>query len=513
MKPAPLSCFCRWLAVAFLMSLCLWQSVKTASPCVDLKGAYSYLFAWRSAAREAPQGKVGLLCNDADSISPIERSRMVAIAWERTSMPPVAVDKASDFDAVDCILSSAWVSRIAEARLKECGFSLLSKNEYVKTWHRQGWSAVAHQDKASEVSRAREIFALILEFAATVLFLAIVLGRRGIGGCPLVASIAVATFLAFVALSHPLLAPNGLGVYGGKAKLLFECGGVPDGFWASTQYAVLQPSYPPGLTALAYLHFALSGGCGDRLVQMLAVFAMLSLCISLLQKSNRAADALPVVPYCLSPVAVRMSAGFYAEPFAALMLVVGWIMLRRGKSLRGAAVMGLAGLFRLEAAFVAIAFAAGHCMLRGGFGEKLRVLLLAALPGFAWHIVCKALGCGGPSDWNFASMPDIGNIAYASWVEVKSLSLHVIPVAALALLVRPLRVLRAGPTLAISLVPALLVFLALPLACGFYSSPYSHWMIDNTIPRVVWYASAIPLLGLVASRRCATVDIYGGEGV
>lgn len=66
-----------------------------------------------------------------------------------------------------------------------------------------------------------------------------------------VASILVMTAFGCVVMSHPLLEPNGLGVYGGKAKLWFLCGGMPSWFMASSGGAVLQPAYPPGTTELA----------------------------------------------------------------------------------------------------------------------------------------------------------------------------------------------------------------------------------------------------------------------
>ncbi|MBE6383888.1 MAG: hypothetical protein E7049_12875 [Lentisphaerae bacterium] len=511
MKTALLSCACRWLAVAFLAVFVLWQGARTAWPYIDSKGAYSYLGAWRSAAKNAPGERIGLLCNDVGDISPTDRSRMIAIAWERTAMPPLAVDRKGEFGSVDCVLASAWISRIEERRLKDCGFAVVSANEYVKTWCRPGVPMASNRGRALSAPLPREIAVLGVEFALTGLLLAFVLGLRGCGIRVLAASIAVAACLGFVALSHPLLAPNGLGVYGGKARMLLECGGAPDGFWTSSQYAVLQPSYPPGLTALAYFHFLLSGGCGDRLVQFLVVLAMLALCISLLRKSNRAWGVFPVAAYCLSPVAVRMSAGFYAEPFAALLLVLGWSALDEGKLRRGALLMGAAALFRLEAASVAVAFAAGRCMSRGSISDKLRVMLLAALPGFAWHLVCKAMGCCGPSDWNFASVPDLGNIACALSIEAKTLALHVLPIVAMALLVRPLRELRNAPTLVASLASVAFILCTITIACGFHASPHSHWMMDNTVPRVLWYVSAIPILCLVS--RCRTAVDSGAADV
>ncbi len=40
-----------------------------------------------------------------------------------------------------------------------------------------------------------------------------------------------------------------------------------------------------------------------------------------------------------------------------------------------------------------------------------------------------------------------------------------------------------------------------PIACGFHASPYADWMVNNTIPRLVWYVSAVPFFALVCRRE------------
>ena len=51
--------------------------------------------------------------------------------------------------------------------------------------------------------------------------------------------------------------------------------------------------------------------------------------------------------------------------------------------------------------------------------------------------------------------------------------------------------------LAVAIVPAALLLLAISLACAFHTSLHADWMMDNTIPRLLWYVSAIPLFALV----------------
>ena len=520
MTERPWQCAFRWLSVSALAAFCLWRGVDAALAYFGSEDAYAYLADWRSAARGAPEGKLALLCDSAEDISPIDRSRLIAVSWERVPGTVDIVDASSSLESVDCVLSSNWHSSSAGEKLKAGGFSVVSTNEFVKTWVRmngvrretgdcgrvvdaslpRGCEWMGESRLVHCVSVTREISALAVELAMCILALWLVHGLRGVGWSAFVAASVVAVALGTVALSHPLLPPNGLGVYGGKAKLLYECGGFPEAFMQSAGGKVLQPSYPPGLALLAYLHFALSGGCGDRLVQMLVVFAMAGVCLSLLRTSSGPRDALPVVLFCLCPVAVRMSAGFYAEPFAALMLLLGWDMAGRGRRFAGALVMGLAGMFRPEAGVVAAVFAAGVCTTGCRCRERLAALAASVAPTFAWCAICRALGWETLPDWDVGTAPKFAQVVYAACSAAKSFGLLVLPAAAVAFLVRPVCRMRLCMNAARAFVPMALLLLAVPAACGFYVSPHAEWMVDNTIPRLVWYVSAVPLSGLLASR-------------
>lgn len=495
-----------------LAAFCLWRGVDAASAYFGSEDAYSYLADWRSAARSAPEGNLALLCESAEDVSPIERSRLIAISWERAPGAIDMVDAASSLDSVDCVLSSKWHPASAGKKLADGGFSAVSTNEFVKTWARNGGvlretgdcnrgKCVPSGARPCRFAIApREVAALAVELVLAVLVLGLALGLRDAGRWPIAAAVVVAIALGSVALSHPLLPPNGLGTYGGKAKLLYECGEFPRAFMQSAAGKVLQPSYPPGLALLAYLHFALSGCCGDRLVQVLVVIAMAGVILALLRKSSCPWDALPVALFCLSPVAIRMAAGFYAEPFAALMLLMGWNMAGSGRRLTGALVMGLAGMFRPEAGVVAAVFAAGACMIGCRHRERLAALAASVAPTFAWCAICRALGWETLPDWDVGTAPKFAQVVYAACSEAKSLGLLVLPVAAVAFLVRPVCRMRLCTNAARAFAPMALLLLAIPAACGFYVSPHGEWMVDNTIPRLVWYVSAVPLSGLLASR-------------
>ena len=519
---------CRRAALLLLAAFCAWQGVDAALAYLGASDAYRYLSDWRAAAREAPAGRLALLCGDSGCISPADRTRLTAISWERAPDPVDLADASACLQASGCVLSSRWVSVPDAERLRSSGLSAVSGSEHVKTWCRR--EAARRAPPPADVPAWREAAALAAELALLVLAVAAASGSRDACVPALVASLAVAAAHGVVALSHPLLAPNGLGVYGGKAKLLLGCGGIPRPFLDSAAGAALQPSYPPGLTLFACLHFALSGGCGDRLVQMLVVFAMSGVCFATLQGRGGLRSALPAALFCLSPVAARMTSGFYAEPFAALALLLGWGMACRGRRLAGALVMGLAGAFRPEGGAVAAAFALG--VPGGGVRGKATALAASVAPAIAWVAACGALGYGGLPDWDFFSAPSPGQVAYAAWAEAKALFLHVAPAMAMALLLRlrtgreelrraerglrrsccgdePGACLGADCGRTAFLAWAALL-LAVPAVCGFHASPHARWMIDNTVPRLVWQVSAIPMA--MAVRRACPRRMENGRG-
>ena len=260
MTGCPCTAVCRWSIVASLTALCLWQGLVTASAYLESSDAYAYLTAWRAAAKNAPGEKLALLCNDENRVTPVDRSRLIAISWERAPDPLSLVDGSGDLQSVDCVLSSNWHPVSVGKRLVSNGFMVASTNEYAKTWVRKGVRRFVTCSPVADVSQTREALALVLEAVLIFAPLVFAFGLRGFSWWSLAASFLIAAGLGYVALSHPLLAPNGLGTYGGKAKLLYACGGIPESFLNSAGGMALQPSYPPGLTLLAYLHFLLSGG-------------------------------------------------------------------------------------------------------------------------------------------------------------------------------------------------------------------------------------------------------------
>ena len=56
---------------------------------------------------------------------------------------------------------------------------------------------------------------------------------------------------------------------------------------------------------------------------------------------------------------------------------------------------------------------------------------------------------------------------------------------------------------------AALLLLAIPIVCVFYTAPSVKWMLDNTIPRLVWYLLAVPLAATLRGPRSAVRDSQG----
>lgn len=498
MTGCPCLAVCKWSVVTSLAAFCLWQGLSAASAYFESADAYAYLADWRAAARNAPAGKLALLCNDENRVAPVDRSRLIAISWERARDPLSLVDGSSDLQSVDCVLSSNWHPASVGERLGSEGFAVVSTNEYVKTWARKGIGRSEARFPVAGVSPAREALALALEAALIFAPLFLAFGLRSLSRWSLAASFLIAAGLGYVAVSHPLLAPNGLGTYGGKAKLLYECGGIPESFLNSAGGMALQPSYPPGLTLLAYLHFLLSGGCGDRLVQLVVVFAMTALCLALLRGASRLSCALPIVLFCVSPLAIRMTSGFYAEPFVALLLVLGWQTMGSGRLFVGALVMGMAGLFRPEAGAAAALFAACGCAFRGNPRAKLIAVVSAVVPTLIWIATCLLLGYGGLTDWNITMMPKTGQVVYAALAVLDALWKQAIPVFVLLFLVRPDGRRVCSREVLLAIVPVALLGCAIPLVCGFYDAPHAKWMIDNTVPRLIWHLLPVPMFVMVS---------------
>ena len=183
-------------------------------------------------------------------------------------------------------------------------------------------------------------------------------------------------FAAAAALTHTFLAPGGLGVYGGKAKLIYLSGGIPDGFFTDPAFSSYQPAYPPGLALLTLLSYWISGGCGEWLTQLIPLFAA-SAALWILASQTCAARGSARPPHTRPPFASRcascfaalwilaafldkwtlqMATLYYAEPFVALLALLGWTRLRENRGdWRGWLLLGATGFFKNEGIIILFA--------------------------------------------------------------------------------------------------------------------------------------------------------------
>lgn len=479
------------VAVAFGVS----QLVKSVGSVSGSAEAYSYVDAWRSVARTMADAHPALFCEDAEAITPVERSRLIAVAWEHPSGMPHAVDRNGRLSDENSVLASRWLSLRDRGLLLSAGLGCSLTNEYVCGWRPKAKEGVPVQRKDGAPGLVRESLSMAL--IGLLVFCAWSATKDG-PFCGFSSKLVVAAallfgLLCFAVLQHPLLPPNGLGTYGGKAKLLWHNGGAPKGFWNGRDYGVLQPAYPPGLTLLALLHFILSGGCGDRLVQILLPFAFSILLLELGHKTTRGMEMLPALMYLLSPLSIKLASGFYAEPFAAIALLSGWRMMRDGRLLPGSFAMSFAGLFRLEAGVVAAIYAFVHVVAtRWDIRRAMACLFLSAGPMLCWVMMCRMMGCW-ISDWDFSVHPSLAAMAHAFVYELKSTLSFVLPTVALMLCASGGKIctydrIRIGAWTAFGL-----LILAMPAVCGFYAGRDGAWMVDNTVPRLIWYMAMIPL--------------------
>lgn len=491
-----ISSLCKRIAVLMIFLYSLWQGLDAVLSSLNSSESISYILDWRTAAKNAPKGGLALLCDDISNIKPVERSRLIAMSWERAPYPIAVVDAQCDIGKIDVILSSKWISNSKEKWLKDNQFISLTASEYVNTWIKSSAISRSIDVSPAQFSHIREVCILIIEFLLMLVIFAKVLKINNVNKWQMSILGIVAVLLGIVAISHPLLPPNGLGIYGGKAKLLYECGGIPKTFLESVGGEVLQTLYPPGLTLLTYMHFLLSGGCGDRFVQLLVVFAMVFICLVMVQRVKIFSSAMIVILFCLSPITVRMSSGFYAEPFVALMLLVGWVKISDGRFFIGCFLMGLAGFFRLEAGVVAALLA----MVTRADNPNVRNMILGGLlslsPLLFWLLIARLCGYRNVSDWDFCSLPKIGNIVYAAWCEIRTLGLYALPIIVIHFFSCSRKALMCRENI-VAIIPMLILLVLIPLVCAFYTSPYASWMMDNTIPRLLWYISIIPLYELL----------------
>ena len=125
-------------------------------------------------------------------------------------------------------------------------------------------------------------------------------------------------------------------------------------------------------------------------------------------------------------------------------------------------------------------------------------IVSAVAPTLIWIATCRLLGYGGLTDWNVTMMLRFGQIVYGALAVLNSLWKQAIPVFVLLFLVRPDERRVCSREVLLCILPVALLGCAIPLVCGFYDAPYAKWMMDNTIPRLIWYLLPVPMFVMVS---------------
>ena len=222
---------------------------------------------------------------------------------------------------------------------------------------------------------------------------------------PAICATAFFMLAAAAALTHTFMAPTGLGVHGGKAKLFYLAGGIPGGFFTDPAFSSYQPAYPPGFALLTLLSYWVSGGCGEWLTQLVPVFAAAAaLWLTAGGGAVSRIAALWILAAFLNQQTLQMATLYYAEPFVALLVLLGWKRLQENRTdRRGWVLIGAAGFFKTEGLILlSVAWTVYMvCEIRCSKGTREainvfrsgvgRFAAAAAAPA-AWHIVCRLAG-------------------------------------------------------------------------------------------------------------------------
>lgn len=473
----------RWTVVAIL-AVCLVEAGRSFVDRLRYGSETELDRCFREAARCVPAGRVGLLCKDAACLTPVERSLAIAVNWEIAPriVEPVGLERTDMRPPV--LVVSANVGPSVQTALREQGLHPDFANELATVWSTGG--VLSEPIAVERPGCVREGLALLAVMVLIGWMVWRLSGMSLAGRGRLWVAGFVFVFLSVCVLSHGLLPPNGLGVQAGKAKLLLSAGGCPSGYWTDPSYAVYQPSYPPGLTCLAWLVFVLAGGCGDWLVQLLSPWAMTMLFLLLADGHCGWRRWFVAASFVLCPIAQKLTSGFYAEPFALLCLAAG---LRRVRSVGGSSgwlLAGCAGLFRHEGLMLAAALWLAERMSKGKGESGGWDLLAVLLPGVVWQVLVRYWGAG-LCDYDFQSLPDVSRMVAAARVVVQASCLRFWESGGVGLFVI-LHAFRGHPSARHVLrgVVLAVMFVSGLVLLGFNTTPHVEWLVGTLVPRYVW---------------------------
>lgn len=340
--------------------------------------------------RSVPPDASVYYCADSDDgrLQSAERSIHLSLSWA-TSPRPVRFGGTNDVGDV---------SFVAVSRFRRVGFSdyaRVAENDYAALWRRDGVRSQAQVAPVSSSPRREGIGVVVVSLLVLAAVTFLLCPCKGLtpnpGAYVCAATVFVAT--AALALSHTFVAPTGLGVYGGKARLLFLYGGMPPGFFTDAAYSSFQPAYPPGLALLTLAAYVLSGECGEWLTQILVVAAFAAASAVLCSQARSLAEYVFTLALMLAPCSLCIASFYYAEPFVALCILVGWLRVReRDDDCLGWLVIGLPGVFKNEGVVLTFACWLALRLIDGRRTAPVRGLVVALVLPAAWHAGCRLAG-------------------------------------------------------------------------------------------------------------------------
>lgn len=196
-------------------------------------------------------------------------------------------------------------------------------------------------------------------------------------------------------LTHTFVAPNGLGTVGGKARLMLLARGFPPGFFVDPTFMLYQPAYPPGGALFLLGGYMITGICDEWMIQLLNCLLMSMLAFLLFSRVRNWALRLLVLAFFLSPLAVRLATLLYPEVWVGLCVIAGWVRIRRNSlDWAGWFAIGLSGWFKNEG-IVYLCVLACASLIFSRRNERLPILprvCCAIMLPLSWHIGCRTCG-------------------------------------------------------------------------------------------------------------------------
>ncbi len=454
-------------------------------------------------------------------MSPAERSTHIALSW---AMSPVPVDFGSSDDASRAYAIIA--SRFLKADFP--GYWLAAENDSAALWLRgdvadEGGDREGSDSSPSPCRESAGALVVCVLISALVCLLSrrteSLHGNVAVNACCTVLFFALASAIA---LTHTFVSPTGLGVYGGKAKLFFMGGGIPDGFFTDGAYSSYQPAYPPGLTLLTLVAYVISGCCGEWLTQLIPVFAatMTMWLVVRIGNGSHWGQLLAVAAF-LGEQTLQMTTMFYAEPLVAMFAILGWLRLRKDRwSFSGWTLLGTAGLFKTEALIltVAIWMAFGiHALMASEFrltGDRWhrclawtsRLAVAVALP-LLWHCGCRLAGA---SFYDYAPVwdPDFSRFCKGAAYLLKTAFLepwrygfaYPLAIAVVsAAMVRRAESAQSGSQTIVAALAALSSMVIFAFVYSLSRAPDFRWHLWSSAARLLWTPSLFILLECAAN--------------